>query len=286
MTRLLSKIQALLNLKENGIYFYTARGKEEYTIGYVAADSLQHLQTAPRYKLKNLGGRTSAYAAAPQVFYFKPQKTWYLIFQTRDSNYQPVYSTTKTIELPDSWSQPLPLIKKEDKTKWIDFWILCDNKTAYMYYTRGHKDVYVMSTSMNAFPNGFSNARKVFSPVHESVHVYKVSGIKKYHMFYELSETNGLRHFGLATAEQPLGPWKIKNNHYAMKNNLTYTDPATKWTEEVSHGELLRSNYDQNLEYNPDKTTFLIQGLLEKDHKGSYENLPWKLGFIQKIITE
>ena len=46
----------------------------------------------------NLAG----YNCAPPVFYFRPQKKWYMIFQSQ----QPRFSTTDNIADPMSWSAP------------------------------------------------------------------------------------------------------------------------------------------------------------------------------------
>jgi hypothetical protein len=261
--------------------FYTARGQNHYHIGYVAAPTLETLPNAPRTPLKQLRGQSDLYAAAPQVFFFKPRKTWYLIYQTRDSNYQPVYSTTKTIAKPDSWTKPKTLVKKDEKAKWIDFWIICDETTAYFFYTRSHRDVYVQSTSLKDFPNGFGNPRKVFSGIHEAVHIYKVKDKPEYHMLYELN-IKGERSFGLAAAKHLPGPWKKITDQYAAGAQLKYPPNATVWTEEVSHGEFIRTGCDQRLEYNPEQVKFLIQGLRKKQHQGPYTQLPWKLGIIEK----
>ena len=80
--------------------FYTAGGKA--CTGYVSANTLKELQTAPRFELTQIRGKKSRYACAPQVFFFEPEKTWYLIYQTMDKDLQPVYSTTKTIDKPES----------------------------------------------------------------------------------------------------------------------------------------------------------------------------------------
>jgi len=261
--------------------FYTARGQNHYHIGYVAAPTLQALDYAPHTQLKQLRGQADLYAAAPQVFFFKPQKTWYLIYQTHDSNYQPVYSTTRTIAKPESWIPPKPLVQKDEKAKWIDFWIICNETTAYFFYTRSHRDVYVQTTSLKDFPHAFSNPRKVFSGIHEAVHIYKVKDKPKYHMIYELN-IKGERSFGLAIAKTLPGPWKKITDRYATGAQLKYPPNATVWTEEVSHGELIRSGCDQRLEYNPKQVKFLIQGLLKKQHQGPYTQLPWKLGIIEK----
>jgi hypothetical protein len=44
----------------------------------------------------------AGYNCAPQVFYFRPQKKWYLVFQSQ----QPRFSTTDTLADPMSWSAP------------------------------------------------------------------------------------------------------------------------------------------------------------------------------------
>ena len=264
--------------------FYTARGQNLYTMGYVSAKSLEDLGHAPRRQLKQIRGNGEAYGCAPQVFYFCPHKRWYLICQTRDSNYQPVYSTTPTIDRPDSWSKPLPLVAKDDETKWIDFWVICDESTAYLFYTRGHRDVYAMTTDLADFPNGFANPRRVFGPVHEAVHVYKAKGLDRYHMFYEtrVPGAEDLRHWGLAVAEHPLGPWRKVTDEFATGKQLVYPAGTQKWTEEVSHGEVIRTGYDERLEYDPKAPMLLIQGLRKSEHRGEYPDLPWRLGVIHK----
>lgn len=260
--------------------FYTARSKQEYTIGYAAAKTLEGLAAAERHPLKQIRGGGSVYAAAPQVFFFAPQELWYMIFQSRDTNYQPMFSTTTTIGLPESWSIPEPLVKKNESAKWIDFWVLCDEERAYLYYTRNHRDVYSMDTAIADFPEGFGTPRNVFSTVHEAVHVYKVKDKEEYHMICEYQEKD-MRHFGLAVAPHPAGPWTMANEEYATGQQLRFSESTPCWTVEVSHGEALRSGCDQRLEYDAEHTQLLIQGLPEGKHKGPYEMLPWSLGVIE-----
>ena len=261
--------------------FYTARSKEEYTTGYVSAETLPGLQTAPRHELKMIRGQ-KRYACAPQVFYYEPQQKWYLIFQNRDATYQPMFSTTSTISDPESWSAPEPLLTKDTKRKWIDFWIICDEKRAYLFYTMAHSGVMVRSTSLAEFPKGWGKAQKVFDNIHEAVHVYKAKGSSDFYMIYEL-EKEGVRTFGLATAPHPEGPWKKVTDHYATGDQLRYREESGKWTEMVSHGEVLRSGYDQNMEFDPQGCQWLIQGITNEEMKGHYDLLPWKLGVITKI---
>ena len=140
--------------------FYTARSKKEYTTGYVSAKQIADLQSAPRYELAMIRGK-SRYGCAPQVFYYEPHRKWYLIFQSRDSNYQPAFSTTTSISKPETWSEPKPLLRKDSPKKWIDFWIICDKTTAYLFYTEAHDRVIVRSTSLTKFPHDWSEGREV-----------------------------------------------------------------------------------------------------------------------------
>lgn len=258
--------------------FYTARSRDQYSTGYVCAPRLQPLQSASRHQLRILAGN-GQYACAPQVFYFEPQSRWYLIFQTREANYQPTFCTTTTLTEPDSWSPPTPLLAKDTAAKWIDFWVICDASTAYLFYTQAHRSVMVRSTSLEAFPHGWGPAREVFAPVHEAVHIYKVKGRDTYHMIYELNEA-GVRSFGLATAETLVGPWTRVTNCYATGGQLQYSRTGKRWAEMVSHGELIRAGFDQRMEYEPQNLRWLFQGLRIEQMKGPYESLPWKLGIM------
>lgn len=261
--------------------FYTARSQKEYTTGYVSAKELTDLQTAQRHELMMIRGKTR-YGCAPQVLFYEPQNMWYLIFQNRDSNYQPVFSTTPTIAKPHTWSDPAPLLTKDTEKNWIDFWVICDTTKAYLFYTEEHNGVIVRSTKLEDFPNGWSKGRKVFEGIHEAVHVYKVKDRSEFHMIYELNHSS-MRSFGLASATHLEGPWKKVTERYATGEQLRNTDKTEKWTDLVSHGELLRSGYKQTLEYEPRGCKWLIQGIVKEDSEGHYPSLPWKLGIMSKV---
>ena len=258
--------------------FYTARSKSEYTTAYVAAKRIEDLQSAPRHKLAMIRGK-SRYGCAPQVFYFEPHRKWYLLFQSRDSNYQPAFSTTTSISEPESWSEPTLLLRKDSPKKWIDFWIICDKTTAYLFYTEAHDRVIVRSTNLENFPNGWSEGSEVLRGVHEAVHVYKAIGADEFHMIYELNN-EGTRSFGLATSRAIAGPWRKVTDRYATGDQLKYANESNAWTEMVSHGEILRAGCNERMEYDPKSCKWLIQGILEKDSKVTYESQPWRIGLM------
>ena len=279
------KDPSIVRYQDRWHMFYTARDRDDYTLGYISAPDLNDFTRARRHALKQLHSAKSKYAAAPQVFYFRPHQKWYLIFQTSDSNYLPVFSTTEDIRDPTSWTQAKPLVNKKDNGKWIDFWVICDDRFAYLFFTRDHKDVVVMTTKLEDFPNGFSNLRTVFSPIHEAVHVYSIRGSRpSYAMIYEQRDGER-RRFGLARAGSLSGPWAVDNENFATGEGLRYTPKKPRWTDEVSHGEMLRTGWDERLQIASDRWQFLIQGMPREEHRGEYVLLPWRLGLIHSVTA-
>lgn len=258
--------------------FYTARGRGDYSLGYARSSSLDSLRFAERQQLSTLTGAKSTYAAAPQAFYFSPDSLWYLIFQTRDANYQPAYATSPTIGDPESWSEPRPLLLKDDPIKWIDFWVICDADSAFLFYTSHHAVVMLRSTTMDLFPAGWSRPRVVFSGVHEAVHVYRAADSDRFDMIYELNR-DGIRSFGLASAPRLSGPWSRRTDAYVTGDQLPLL--ARSWTDMASHGEALRRTADERLVYDAERPLWLIQGLSLDAVGGPYEELRWQIGVIE-----
>ena len=98
-------------------------------------------------------------------------------------------------------------------------------------------------------------------------------------MIYELNR-GGMRSFGLAAAKNLTGPWEKVTDRFATGEQLRYLGDNEPWTEMVSHGEAIRTGYDEQMEYDPKGCRWLIQGTLKKDLKRDYSSLPWKLGII------
>ncbi|MBP2629615.1 MAG: hypothetical protein H6Q70_243 [Firmicutes bacterium] len=65
---------------------------------------------------------------------------------------------------------------------------------------------------------------------------------------------------------------------WASQHNLKFN--ADHWTDNVSHGELLRAGTNQKLEIsNINRVDFLIQGVVNGNY-GDYVKTPWDLGVI------
>ena len=59
--------------------------------------------------------------------------------------------------------------------------------------------------------------------------------------------------------------------------------PASGWTDSISHGELIRSGYDERLEVDADNLRFLFQGLADKHWGNKYGRLGWRLGLLETV---
>lgn len=54
-----------------------------------------------------------------------------------------------------------------------------------------------------------------------------------------------------------------------------------RWTDCISHGELLRDGYDQHLEVDPRNLRLVFQGVLDRDRASKkYGEIPWRLGML------
>jgi len=62
--------------------------------------------------------------------------------------------------------------------------------------------------------------------------------------------------------------------------------PAERWTDVISHGELLRAGYDEKLLVDPDNLRFLFQGVTNRARAGKpYGQIPWRLGILEPAPT-
>ena len=93
-------------------------------------------------------------------------------------------------------------------------------------------------------------------------------------------EDKDIRQFGLATSSHLMGPWKLVANDHVSGGMLRWSPRGKPWTEEISHGEMLRTGVGQTLEYDTNNRQFLIQELLEEAHHDEYVSLGWRLGII------
>jgi hypothetical protein len=232
------------------------------------------------------------YKCAPELFYFEPQKLWYLIWQQQE----PAYSTTTTPDNPNSWSTPKRFASNWDSWKAvvkgqygaIDYWAIADDKNFYIFCTGDDGSVYRSKTTLANFPNGFSALEivKRFSGtdvIFEGGSHYKVKGTTNTYLHVIEGQGSTGRYFSAWTSEGIEGEWKDykvgQSNAFIRSTNVTYASGVTDWTDDVSHGEFIRDNPNQNMELDPCKLQFLYQGKAPNS-SGEYNLLPYRLGLV------
>lgn len=248
--------------------FFTGRDAGNWRTGYASATSISGLKTASRTYMSSLNG--GGYFCAPQVLYFTAQNKWYLIYQ---SGLGATFSTNSNINNPNDWSAG----KAMGFTDGIDFWCIADDKKVYCFYSAqdGSKIIKCRSTLVTDFPYKWSAPTTTATETFEAPHVYKNKADNKYYMMVE----DIARHFELWQAKSLEGTWTKINEKWASKTTLTET--KEHWTDQVSHGEILRTGVNEKCEIdNINKCQILIQGVVNGTYSG-YETIPYELGMIK-----
>lgn len=267
--------------------FCTIRSqKRTHQIEYLAFADWKEAGAARRCLLEASGG----YFCAPQVFYFAPQKQWYLICQASDESWQPkygaAYSTTTDVADCASWSKLKPLgARQADGKSGLDFWIICDDQKAHLFFTTNDGRMWREETRLEDFPTGWSEATlAIQGDIFEASHTYKLQGLEKYLTLVEAQGGRGWRYYKAYLADRLEGPWQplaaTRDKTFAsMANTRPLGQP---WTESISHGELLRAGVDQRLEVDPANLRFLFQGVTDHARAGKpYGQIPWRLGLLE-----
>jgi endo-1,4-beta-xylanase len=232
----------------------------------------------------------ATYVAAPQLFYFTPQKKWYLVFQSGP----PMFSTADDPGAPKTWTPPAPFFAKtpaivEQNGGWLDFWVICDAQSCHLFFSNDHGRWYKSKTPITKFPHGWSDPVVVMEDaeagrLYEACNVYKVNGTNKYLALIEAfdSSSNWRRYFRSWTAESLEGPWTAMHETgaapFAGKQNVTFD--GTTWSHDISHGELIRAGYDETLAIDQPKLQYLYQGFDPATDTGDYNKIPWRLGLL------
>jgi hypothetical protein len=267
--------------------FCTIRSvKRTHQIEYLSFADWKEANAATRHILTI----TDGYFCAPQVFYFTPHKKWYLIHQMTDKSrkpaLQPAYSTTENIADPASWSKPTLLFEEQPANveKWIDFWVICDETRAHLFFTSLDGRMWRAETRLADFPRGWGKPAVVLQgDIFEASHTYRLKGLSKFLTLVE-AQAGGRRYYKAYLADRLDGKWEplaaTREKPFASPANVR--DAAAHWTDSFSHGELLRDGFDEKLEVDPANLRFLFQGVTDQAMAGKkYGEIPWRLGILQ-----
>jgi len=267
--------------------FCSIRGQNRsHQIEYLSFASWDKVAEAERHVLKMHDG----FFCAPQVLYFRPHGKWYLICQASDDSWEPkygaAYATTTDVADPASWSPLAPLQhRKADAKSGLDFWVICDEAKAHLFFTTLDGRMWREETPLAKFPTGWSEpVLTIQGDIFEASHTYKLKGLDKYLTLVEAQGGHGWRYYKAYLADRLDGEWTplaaTRDQAFASMANTHPVGP--RWTDSISHGELLRAGFDERLEVDPGDRRFLFQGIADKERSGKkYGEIPWRLGMLE-----
>lgn len=269
----------------------TAGGKVD--IEYSNFSDWSKADAAPRHRL----GLHDKYYCAPQVLWFTPHKKWYLVYQLADlehladktkepkkARFGPAFSTTTTLADPKSWTRPAWMFPEAPlDQKWLDFWVICDEDKAYLFFTSLDGRMWRSATAIESFPRGWSKPELALqADIFEASHTYKLRGQRQWWTIVE-AQGNSRRYYKVYRADRLDGPWTPLADTIAKPfAGAANIEQQQAWTTNISHGELLRSGIDERLEIDPARLRFLFQGASDPEYRGNpYGKIPWRLGLLE-----
>ncbi|HUT09695.1 MAG TPA: non-reducing end alpha-L-arabinofuranosidase family hydrolase [Thermoguttaceae bacterium] len=271
--------------------FMTVKLPGRSAIEYCSFERWEDADSSPRTILKI---SQSNYYCAPQVFYFAPHEKWYLVYQMAvpGAKYMWVaYSTTSTISDPDSWTPAKPILDGGEndprQAGGLDYWIICDDQRAYLFLTSLNGKMWRLWTNLADFPNGFDHCQLALEAnIFEASHTYRLKGTDKY---LTIIEENGRRYYKAYLADRLDGPWTpvadTAEKPFAGWKNVRPAPGVEPWTDNISHGELLRDGYDQTLTVDPDNLRLIFQGMWDKHKAGmAYGQFQWRIGMLTPTV--
>ena len=140
-------------------------------------------------------------------------------------------------------------------------------------------------TSLSSFPAGWSEpVLAIEADIFEASHTYWLKSVEKYLTLIEAQDGHGWRYYKAYLADRLQGEWAplaaAKDKCFASISNCRSNDE--RWTDCISHGELIRAGFDQRLEVDPTRLRVVFQGVLNRDREGKdYGEIPWQLGMLE-----
>ena len=269
--------------------FCTLRGEQKsHQVEYITFKDWNAVDRAERHLILP----DEQHFCAPQVFYFTPHKKWYMICQASNENWDPKYgaafSTNDDIADPDGWTPLSPVGQKlvDGKKSGLDFWVICDEEKAHLFFTTNDGRMWREETPIDQFPFGWSEPElAIRGDIFEAGHIYRLRGLDQYLTIIEAQrfDSGTWRYYKAYVADTLDGQWRplAATREKAFADIFNGKPEGDHWTDSISHAEMIRTGADEHLEVDPDNLQCVFQGVSNADRAGkAYGAIPWRLGLI------